>query len=107
MTEWPGLEGTSMTSLQPPCHTQGHRPPHVTTDQAVQGPIQPGLKHLQGWTGIHSLSGQLFQHLTTLIVKNFPLTFSLNLPSLNLKCFPLSLPVKDILFTSNLSFPSL
>ena len=25
--------------------------------QAAQGPIQPGLEHLQGW-GIHSLSGQ-------------------------------------------------
>ena len=37
-----------------------------------------------GW-GIHSLSGQLFQHLTTLLVKNFPLTSNRNLPSFNLK----------------------
>uniref|UniRef100_A0A669QQB0 Ankyrin repeat domain 61 n=1 Tax=Phasianus colchicus TaxID=9054 RepID=A0A669QQB0_PHACC len=41
--------------------------------------------------GIHSLSGQLFQHLTTLSVKNFPLMSNLNLPSLNLKPFPLVL----------------
>jgi len=47
---------------------QGHQPPHLILDQAAQGPIQPGLKHLQGW-GTHSLSGQLFQHLTTLTVK--------------------------------------
>ena len=26
-------------------------------DEAAQGPIQPGLEHIQGW-GIHSLSGQ-------------------------------------------------
>jgi len=43
-----------------------------------------------GW-GIHSLSGQLFQHLTTLTVKNFPLISNLNLPSFNLKPFPLVL----------------
>ena len=38
---------------------QGHQPPHLTLDQAAQVPVQPGLKHLQGW-GIHSLSEQLF-----------------------------------------------
>jgi len=36
---------------------QGHQPPYLILDQAAQGPIQPGLEHLQGW-GIHSLSGQ-------------------------------------------------
>ena len=55
-----------------PCHTQGHQP-HLMPAQAAQGPIQPGLEHLQG-RGIHSLSGQLFQHLTALSVKNSPLT---------------------------------
>ena len=90
MTEWPGLEGTSsITNLQRPCHMQGYRPPRVTADQAAQGPIHAGLEHLRGWTGIHSLSGQLLQHLTTVIVKNFPLPSNLNLPSLNLKLFPL------------------
>jgi len=41
--------------------------------------------------GIHSLSGQLFQHLTTLSVKTFPLTSNLNLLSFNFKPFPLVL----------------
>jgi len=35
---------------------QGHQPPDLILDRAAQGPIQPGLKHLQGW-GIHNLSG--------------------------------------------------
>ena len=39
-----------------PCHRQGHQPPHLILDQAAQGPIQPGLEHLQGW-GIHNHSG--------------------------------------------------
>jgi len=38
--------------------------------QAAQGPIQPGLEHLQGW-GTHSFSGQLCHCLTALWVKNF------------------------------------
>jgi len=32
-------------------------------------PIQPSLEHFQGW-GIHNFSGNLFQCLTTIIVKN-------------------------------------
>ena len=36
-----------------PCHGQCCHPPA----QAARGPIQPSLKHLQGW-GIHSYSGQ-------------------------------------------------
>jgi len=51
-TEWPGLEGTSrITNLQPLCHRQGHQPPRLIPAQAAQGPIQPGLEHVQGWTG--------------------------------------------------------
>ena len=47
-----GLEGTPrIMKLQPPHHRQGHQPPHLIPDQAAQGPIQPGLEHLQGWTG--------------------------------------------------------
>ena len=50
VTEWPGLGGTSrIMNLQPPAR-QGHQPPHLL-DQAAQGPVQPGLEHLQGWTG--------------------------------------------------------
>ena len=62
-------------------------PPTSTFNTRPGCPIQPGLEHLQGW-GIHNLSEQLFQHLTALIVKNFPLTSNLNLPSFNLKQFP-------------------
>jgi len=77
-----GLEETSrIMKLHPPCHMQSHQPPHLILDQAAQGPIQPGLEHLWG-RGIHSLSGQLFQHLTIVYVKNFPLITNLNLPSL-------------------------
>ena len=87
--EWLGLGGTSrIMKLQSTHSRQGHQPPHLIPDQAAQGPIPPGHEHLQGW-GIHSLSGQLFQHLTTLIVKNLPLISKLNLPSFNLKPFPL------------------
>jgi len=32
----------------PSRHMQGHQPPHLMLDQAAQGPIQPGLEHLQG-----------------------------------------------------------
>ena len=57
-----------------PRHGQGCQP----VDQALdQGPIQPGLEHLQGQS-IHDLSGQ---HLTTLSVKKSPLTSNLNLSS--------------------------
>jgi len=94
--EWLGLEGTSrIIKLQTLCFMQGCQLSHLILDQAAQGPIQPGREHLQGW-GIHSLSGQLFQHLTTLIVKNFPLISNLNLPSFNLQPFPLLLPLSTL-----------
>ena len=53
---WKGPQGS--LNLQPPCRMQGHQPPRLIPAQAAQGPIQPGLEHLQGW-GIHSLSGPL------------------------------------------------
>ena len=59
-----------------PTPMQSHQPPRLTAAQAAQGPILAALEHLQGWTGIHSLSGQLFQHLPTLPANNFPLTAS-------------------------------
>jgi len=44
-----GLEGIPrIMKLQPPRHRQGHQPPYLILDQAAQGPIQPGLEHLQG-----------------------------------------------------------
>ena len=99
------LDSVTYTAEDNICCTAGHnshsiiewpsriiklQPPLPILDQAAQGPIQPGLEHLQGW-GIHTLSGQLFQHLTTLIVKNFPLTSNLHLPSFNFNPFPLVL----------------
>ena len=30
-----------------PHHKQGHQPLRLTLDQVAQGPIQPGLEHLQ------------------------------------------------------------
>jgi len=39
----------------PTCCRQSCHPP---SDQAAQGPIQPGLEHIQGWS-IHSFFGQL------------------------------------------------
>ena len=58
ITEWLGLEGTSrIINLLSLCCSQGHQPSHLILDQAAQGPIQPGLEHLQGW-GIHNFSGQ-------------------------------------------------
>ena len=50
---WKGSQG-SWISNSPA--RQGHQPPHLL-DQAAQGPIQPGLEHLQG-QGIHNFSGQ-------------------------------------------------
>ena len=48
ITEWPGLKRTSrIMKLQPPCHRQDHQLPHLILDEAVQGPIQPGLEHLR------------------------------------------------------------
>uniref|UniRef100_A0A669PEJ8 Transmembrane protein 17B n=1 Tax=Phasianus colchicus TaxID=9054 RepID=A0A669PEJ8_PHACC len=67
---WKGPQGSSISN---PLPHAGPPTSHLIPDQAAQGPIQSGLEHLQG-RGIHSLSGQLFQHLTTLSVKNFPLT---------------------------------
>jgi len=75
------LEGTFKDHLvQGPCHGQGHLP----LDQVAQSPIQPGLEHSQGGASTAPL-GNLFQCLTTLVVKNFFLISNLNLPSFNLK----------------------
>jgi len=49
---WKGPQGSWISN--PPAR-QGHQPPHLV-GQVAQGPIQPGLEHLQGW-GIYSLSG--------------------------------------------------
>jgi len=46
-----------ISKFQLPCHRQGHHPLGVVLDQITQGPIQPGLEHLQG-QDIYNLSGQ-------------------------------------------------
>ena len=43
---------------------------HADLDQVAQGLIQPHLASLQG-QGINHISGNLFQWLTTLTVKDF------------------------------------
>ena len=50
---WKAPQGSWIS--HPPAR-QGHQPPHLL-DQVAQGPIQPGLEHLQG-QGIHNLPGQ-------------------------------------------------
>ena len=74
---WKGPQG-SWSSNPPP---QGGPPaPTFNTSPGCPGPhptwpwTPPGMDG-----GIHNLSGQLFQHLTTPIIKNFPLTSNLNL----------------------------
>ena len=52
------LEGTSeIIKFQPPCCRRGSQLLNQALDQAAQGPIQPGVEHLQGW-GTPSLSEQ-------------------------------------------------
>ena len=65
-------------------------------DQAAQHLIQRGLNTSKEGASTASL-GSLFQHLITLIVKNFILTSKLILPSFNLKPFPLVLPLPTLL----------
>ena len=52
----PGFAALSL-DCQLMIHRQGHQPPHLILGQAAQGPIQPGLEHLQE-QGIHNLPGQ-------------------------------------------------
>ena len=54
VTEWPVLERAKDHKSPTPHYRQGHQPSHLILDQAAQGPIQPGLEHLQG-QGIHNL----------------------------------------------------
>ena len=77
IVEWLGLEGISrIIKLQP--HPQAGLP--TSRDEASTASL-----------------GSPFHHLTTLIVKNFPLTSNLNLPSFDLKPFPLVLILATLL----------
>jgi len=84
---------------QLPCSEQGHLP----LDQVAQSPLQPGLECFQGWASTTTL-GNPFQCLTTLIVKNFFLISSLNLPSLSLKPLLLVLSQQALLKRFSPSF---
>ena len=53
---WVGRDLKDHESEGLPSARQGLQPPHLL-DQVAQGPIQPGLEHLQG-RSIHNLSGQ-------------------------------------------------
>ena len=87
-----GLEGISrIMELQPPHHTQGHQPPHFRPAQAAQGPIQPGLQHLHGWTGHPQPLWAAVPAPPHSQSKELPLTSNLNLPS---KYFSRWLPAK-------------
>ena len=47
---WVGRDLKDHEALTP-CCMQGCQPPPLIPAQAAQGPIQPGLEHLQGWVG--------------------------------------------------------
>ena len=100
--EWLGLEGTSrIMKLQTPLPPTTGRATNLHISDQPRLPRAPSnlafnTSKMRDGQGIHSLSGQLFQHLTTLIAKNFPLTSNLNLPSFNFKPFPLVLPLSPL-----------
>jgi len=52
---WVGRDLKDHESPTPPAR-QSHQPSHLL-DQVAQGPLHPGLEHLQG-RGIYNLSGQ-------------------------------------------------
>ena len=77
ITECFGLEGTFRGHLaQPPCSEQGHLP----LDQVALSPSYLAL-NVSGDVASTTSLGSLFQCFTTLIVKEFFLISSLNLPS--------------------------
>ena len=90
--EWLGLEGTSrITKFQLPCNRQGCQLLDQVMDQIwTRAPSSLALNTSSSRASTAAL-GSLFQHLTTLLEKNFFLTSNLNLPSFSLKPFPLLL----------------
>ena len=94
-----GLDETCKGHLvQAPCNKQGH----LQQDQVAQSPIQPDLEWFHA-DSTNSL-GNLFQCFT-LIIKNFFLICSLNLPSFSLKPSSLVLSLQG--FAKSLSAPFL
>jgi len=76
----------------PPCHRQHHQFPDLVLDQAAQGPIQPGIEHLQGWS-IHSLSGQPVPAPHHSLCKELPPDIQSKPSLLELKTIPPCLPL--------------
>ena len=63
-----GFEGAARSiTFQPLCHRQGCQLLYQVLDQTAQGPIQPGLNHLQRYPSTRSLA------TSPLSVKYFPL----------------------------------
>jgi len=69
--EWLGWQGTSsIVKFHPPCHSQGHNPPDLYYTRLPRAPSNLILNTSKDGASTTSL-GSLFQHLTTLSVKNF------------------------------------
>ena len=95
-----GLEGPLKGHLvQLPCNEQGHLQFH----QSAQSPSSLTLSVSRDGTSSTSLCN-LFQCSTTLIIKNFFLISSRNLPSHSLKPFPLVLSQQTLLKSLSSSF---
>ena len=84
---WKGLKDYLVSTSH--CHRKGCQPLNQAVGEVAQGPIQPGLEHLQNGASTAFL-GRLFQHLSTLPVNIFPLISKLNLLSFLLKRFLLN-----------------
>lgn len=74
IVEWICLEGTINYHVVP---TLGQR--HLRTDQFAQNPNQPLASNSCRDVASTASLGNLFQCLTTLIIKNFFVTYNLNL----------------------------
>ena len=79
---WEGPQGSRISNL--PATGRATNLPITDYTRLPRAPSNLALNTSRDEWGIHSLSGQLFQHLTTLTAKNFPLTSNLN-PSLHFK----------------------
>ena len=84
---WVG-RGPKVIRFQPPATGRATNLPISYQPRLPRAPSNLAFNTSTDGRGIHSLSGQLFQHLPTLIANNFPLTSNLNLPSFNFTPFP-------------------
>lgn len=87
---WVGRDLEDHESYNPPPFPPTTGPPHLILDQDAQGPIQPSLEHLQGWS-IHNLSGQPVPAPHRSLGKKLPHDIQLKSSLVNLKPFLLVL----------------